>query len=390
MRAMRILMGLVALISASNGAVLALLADLQAEVGLSTSALGLVASAAFIAALVCQLSLARYADRGHARLMLAGGVLVAILSALTIAAATEGWHLVVARLGTGIGYGVLLPAARKITVTLYPDNVAERLGKLLGADIAGFVIGAPVAAVLVGLVGLRATFLIFGAATGLLFVPVIWLSIPPMAVAEGARARGVVRRLLKRPRLRGALALGAATFAAIGVFDTLWARYLKDLGGTTNFVAFTLLLFGIPMALLTGPFGKLADRRDPARLALFGVAASAPCLAAYGQVTGLVLPCVVALAHSLIDALNFPATQATVASECAPDEVASGQGLLSGVQVGVGGCVALAIAPIYDRWGADAAFGAGGMLMVFACALGWSQLRSRPERVTTIAELSAT
>lgn len=385
---MRILMGLVALLAASNGAVLALLADLQVQVGLSTSALGLVASASFIAALVCQLSLARYADRGHARLMLGGGVLVAIVSALIISVATEGWHLVVARLGTGTGYGILLPAARKITVTLYPDNVAERLGKLLGADIAGFVIGAPVAAVLVSLVGLRATFAIFALTTAVLFLPVARLQIPPMAIAEGARAHGVVMRLLKLRRLRGALALGAATFAAIGVFDTLWARYLKDLGGSTNFVAFTLLLFGLPMALLTGPLGKLADRRDPARLALFGVAASAPCLAAYGQVTGLVLPCVVALAHSLIDALNFPATQATVASECAPDEVAAGQGLLSGVQVGIGGCVALAIAPIYDRWGADAAFGVGGMLMVLGCVLGWSQLRARPERLPTIAELS--
>jgi predicted MFS family arabinose efflux permease len=387
---MRVLMVVAGLLAAGNGAVLALLADLQDETGLSTSGLGLVAGASFAAALVCQLALARYADRGRARQMLMGGAVLAAFSALAIALASEGWHLVVARLGTGLGYGLYLPAARKITVTLYPDNVAERLGRLLGADIAGFVAGAPVAAGLVTVVGLRATFLILAAGTLLLVLPLVRLTIPPLPLASAERSRGVVARLLLRPRLRGALALGAATFAAIGVFDTLWARYLKDLGGSTTFVAVTLLMFGIPMALLTGPFGRLADRRDPARLALFGVAASAPCLVAYGQVSGLTLPCVLALGHALLDALNFPATQATVAGECEPDEVAAGQGLLSGVQVGVGGLVALPIAPVYDRWGADVAFGAGGLLMVVGCLLAMSQLRARPAEPTAAFAVPAT
>ena len=69
--------------------------------------------------------------------------------------------------------------------------------------------------------------------------------------------------LLRTPGVRGGLAIGAGVYLTIGVFDTLWARFLSDLGASTGFVAVSLLLFGLPMVVATPMGGRLADRRGP-------------------------------------------------------------------------------------------------------------------------------
>ena len=67
MRGLRGLYVVVGLIMAGTGAVFVLLAELEHRYGLPTGSLGLIAGSAFAAALVTQLGLARYADRGYAR-----------------------------------------------------------------------------------------------------------------------------------------------------------------------------------------------------------------------------------------------------------------------------------------------------------------------------------
>src|SRR5680860_47494 len=55
------------------GAIFALLAELQDRYDLPTYGLGLIAGTAFLAGLGAQLGLARYADRGHTRMLLRSG-----------------------------------------------------------------------------------------------------------------------------------------------------------------------------------------------------------------------------------------------------------------------------------------------------------------------------
>ncbi|MEZ5234140.1 MAG: hypothetical protein R2749_15745 [Acidimicrobiales bacterium] len=53
--------------------------------------------------------------------------------------------------------------------------------------------------------------------------------------------------------------------------------------------------------------------------------------------------------------------------------MASGQGLLSSVQMSTAALSALLIAPIYDRYGAGASFGLAGVVMALALAAAWHQ-----------------
>ena len=74
MRGLRGLYLVVGLTMAGVGSVFALLAELEDRYGLPTASLGWIAGSAFVAALVTQLTLARYADRGYATLLLRAGV----------------------------------------------------------------------------------------------------------------------------------------------------------------------------------------------------------------------------------------------------------------------------------------------------------------------------
>jgi predicted MFS family arabinose efflux permease len=202
------------------------------------------------------------------------------------------------------------------------------------------------------------------------------------SVANARADRAVLRRLLGRPHLRAGLAMGAATFFAIGVFDTLWARYLTDLGSSARFIGVTLACFGLPMAALAGFGGRLADRHGSARIGVLAGMAAVPFMVSYGQLTSPILLTLVTTGHAVIDGLGMPAAQATVAAECDDHEVASGQGLLSSVQLTTAALSALLIAPVYDRFGAAASFGVAGLVMSLAVvtAIRQADLRGRRPR----------
>ena len=70
--------------------------------------------------------------------------------------------LVLARAIVGLSNGLFLPAARAIAASMSPDRVGERLGTLGGVELAGFVTGPVVGAVLVGPLGVRWPFLVCG------------------------------------------------------------------------------------------------------------------------------------------------------------------------------------------------------------------------------------
>ena len=67
------------------------------------------------------------------------------------------------------------------------------------------------------------------------------------------------------------------------MFDSLWARFLADLGATTGFVAVSLLLFGLPMVVGMPFGGRLADRVGPQRAGFTALLCGVPCIVAYGQ-----------------------------------------------------------------------------------------------------------
>ena len=126
---------------AGVSAVFALFAELEQAYGLSTTSIGWIAGSAFLAGLVAQLWLSRYADRGHAGRLLRAGVVAAAVGLLWFAASTEVWQFVAARSLLGAGVGMIIPPARRAIVLTAGTAPGERLGTFYASYLAGFVFG---------------------------------------------------------------------------------------------------------------------------------------------------------------------------------------------------------------------------------------------------------
>jgi MFS family permease len=354
------------------GAVFALLPDLQEAYDLPTAGLGLIGGASVLTAVTAQLTLARYADRGRTVRMLRWGIAAMIAGFGWMAVATELWQFVGARALTGLGGGLFVPACRRVIVARDPARAGELLGRTTAVEIAGFVLGPPLAVVLSNVIGLSAPF-VFAAVLLLAVSVFVWaIPEPPMV---STTVTGGVRALVALPAVRAALLIGATINLSVGAFEPIIAKQLRDLGTADTGVAITLSLFGLPYVFLTSFGGRLADRHGPQRVATIALIASVPAVAALGFAQTAAAIAIIGVIRSTIDTVSTPAGITAMARASPPDRVATGQGLYGAVSYSMSGVAAIASAPIYEAHGARTLWliVAGTMLLL----IGWSVRLSR-------------
>lgn len=368
---------------AGVSAVFALFAELEKRYALSTTSLGWIAGSAFLAALVAQLWLARYADRGYATLLLRAGVLAGAIGLLWFAVATEVWQFVAARAMLGAGVGMVIPPARRAIVVSADGDAGERLGTFYSAYLAGFVLGPPIAGVLTQLGDVRLPFAVFGGITVLTLFGAFRQPLPertePLPSTGGDKdQRRVLRRLLRDPRLIAALLVVVSFRYSIGVFEPLWAVHLDDLGASTTVITLSLTFFALPMLIVARPAGRLSDRFGPRLTSLVAAAMTVPMMATYGYSGMVWLIFAVAIPHGLMEAILSPGSQAAIAEASAEEDAASAQGLAeaAGSAAAAGG--AFTAPALFDAWGAGPAWAVAAVVM--GLLLGTSWLLDRPRR----------
>ncbi|MGB5760451.1 MAG: MFS transporter, partial [Acidimicrobiales bacterium] len=312
---------------AGVSAVFALFAELEKRYGLSTTSIGWIAGSAFLASLVAQLWLSRYADRGYAARLLKTGVVAAAIGLLWFAAATELWQFVAARALLGAGVGMIIPPARRAIVLTADGAPGERLGTFYASYLAGFVFGPPVAGLLTVVGDVRLPFAVFGLLILATLVSILRLELPEAsrtadivsAVGDDRPDRRVLRRLLVDRRIVAALLVVVSFRYSIGVFEPLWATHLDDLGASTTVVSLSLASFALPMLLVAKPAGRLSDRFGARRASLVAAIATVPMMATYGYAGIVWVIFAVAVPHGLMEAVLSPGSQAAIA-EAAPDD----------------------------------------------------------------------
>ncbi len=375
---------------AGVSAVFALLAELQKRYDLSTGSLGWIGGAAFVAALVTQLSLARYADRGHARLVLRLGVVGCAAGLLWFAAATELWQFVAARAVLGAGVGMLVPPARRAILLTADGNQGEKLGLFYASYLAGFVIGPPVAGAIAEVTDVRVPFAVLGLAVLATLVPVARLDLPeaergvPLAHTE----RRVLRRLIVDRRVVAAMLVIVSFRYSVGVFEPLWAHHLDHLGASTMVVTLSLTVFALPMLLVAKRAGALSDRYGPRFTSVLAAFATVPLMACYGWVTSIPVLFLLVLPHGLGEAVESPGTQAALADAAPKSDAAAAQGLGEAAGSAAAAIGAFTSAPLYAWAGPGAAWLTAGAVM--AALLTASTLLDRPVRLTAPARSAVT
>ncbi len=332
------------------GAIFALLPVFQDALQFGDVWLGGVTAASFIAGFIAQAGLSRYADRGYGHHLLLGGVVAAAIGCVGVAVADSVAVLLGARVLLGLGEGAFLPAARRVVILKNPDNVGVALGRMGSAAMVGFLSGPPLAAFVAAQAGLRAPFWVIAVLLATSLPVIARFEIPATDHAIHATP---TRALLAIRGVRAGMLLGAGLFVAIGVYDSLWAKFLQEEhGASTQFVGWSLLLFAVPIVIMSPRMGKVCDRLGPVRVGSLSILYSVPFIAAYGFLPNKWFIASLAIFHSFSEAAVTPSSQSAVARSSPPALVAAGQGLLDGFGLLVAAASALLFAPIYSVFGA--------------------------------------
>ena len=381
---------------AGVSAVFALFAELEKRYGLSTTSIGWIAGSAFLASLVAQLWLSRYADRGYAARLLKTGVVAAAIGLLWFAAATELWQFVAARALLGAGVGMIIPPARRAIVLTADGAPGERLGTFYASYLAGFVFGPPVAGLLTVVGDVRLPFAVFGLLILATLVSILRLELPEAsrtadivsAVGDDRPDRRVLRRLLVDRRIVAALLVVVSFRYSIGVFEPLWATHLDDLGASTTVVSLSLASFALPMLLVAKPAGRLSDRFGARRASLVAAIATVPMMATYGYAGIVWVIFAVAVPHGLMEAVLSPGSQAAIAEAAPDDDAASAQGLAEAAGSAAAAIGAFTAPALFDRLGPGPAWLLAAAVMLALLTSSWL-LDPPPAMATTRRSIGA-
>ncbi len=243
-----------------------LLQPIKEEFQVSDATMGLLTGLAFMVVhSVLGIPIARWADRGSRRTILAIGV--AVWSALTAASglARHFAVLLVCRMGVGIGEATSSPTSHSMISDYFPEN---RRATALAVYAMGVYVGIMFGYMAAGWVGehfgWRTTFLIVGT-PGLLLALLVWRTVdePARSTTVDEHPLGDVIRTLFASRAYVYL-LGAASFHALAAYCMAhWAPtfLLRVHGMTLSEVGFWLgLITGSAGAVGALVGGMLSDR----------------------------------------------------------------------------------------------------------------------------------
>ncbi|MFK7914721.1 MAG: spinster family MFS transporter [Pseudomonadales bacterium] len=250
-----------------------LLEPIKLELGLSDTQLGLLTGFAFaLFYAVLGIPIARYADRSNRRNLIA--LALTIWSGMTALSglANNFWHMLIARIGVGVGEAGCSPPAHSMIADYYP---AHRRATALGIYSLGIPFGILFGFIAGGWMneffGWRVAFFVVGI-PGLLLALVVRLTLrePPRGMAEGKKlddtdqpsVKETFAALWRKPAFRH-LSIGGGLTAFVGYGVTTWfpSFLVRSYGMETGEIGTYLgLILGIPGGIGIVLGGYLADR----------------------------------------------------------------------------------------------------------------------------------
>ena len=362
------LYALTAVLMVGYGAIFSLLAEIRNTFGFSATGVGFIGAAAFISGFIAQLGLSRYADLGYGSLMMKAGLLFCIAATAWMVFADSLPEWIASRGALGFGAGMVRPAIKRLVFIDNPANAGYALGVLAAYETAGFLIGPVIAAFVNTWFGLSETFVLLTILLIIVFPLVVGVHVPAAKTPPG---KAILLELIKLPAMQSCLAMGAAFWITMGVFEVIWAIFLSDLGATQIFIGLSMSLFGLPMVFISPRAGSLAQRRGPLRVAILSIGVAILCMFSYGFIDNIWVICIPLCIHAIADAFTMPATQFAVARASGEDAIASGQGLFGAIGMLIAAVTASAGGWLYDLSGASGLWWISASAMIVLLLIAW-------------------
>ncbi|MCU1361163.1 MAG: major facilitator superfamily 1, partial [Ilumatobacteraceae bacterium] len=335
---------------------------LQDRAHISTSQLGLIATAGFVAALVAQIVIAPHADRGRERLVINGAIITMALSTLMYAFGDSIAWFIAGRIGAGLAYGAFTPAAIGLIVRHFPEGQGRRIGRLQSLELAGMAIGPLLAVIGKVSIGVVPTLMVAAVLTLVVGSPALLtrLSVAPAAhwgEAEPAHASFFSGfGLLRHRSVMAAACIIAAFYIPMGAYDALFPRFLTDIGSSDWTLGLALTAFAVPSVFLASWAGRQVDKLGPFRAAARGGVANIAVVLSYGVVRIPMVIVVIGLFESGGQTLIGAAGAAAMGWAVPGRRAATAQGLGEATGTIAAALVAFVAAPLYAFGGPTALF----------------------------------
>ncbi|MEI8068857.1 MAG: MFS transporter [Actinomycetota bacterium] len=363
---LQIAMGVLA---AGYGVMFTMLDDWRTAYGIQETGLSMIIAVGFFTSFVAQLTIAPFADRGHARKLMTVGMAANAIGALLMAFGASLPAFLLGRFIMGVGAGIAIPAIKRIVIVSDPENMGGNLGRGVSIEVGGFAIGPVIAALTVDSINLAAPFILIAVLIAITGVIIARLSITETAIEDRTDERFAID-LLKNRAVLGSILVGLALFVMIGVYDSLWVIIMDDLKAPHWVGNAGVALFGLPWIFFGALGGRIAQKHGPLRVSAFGLALGSLYMTSYGFMTMPYFMLGVGLTQSMVDSLTVTGIGVAVAQATPPERQAGASGLLGGMQTLTGGIAAMFAGTMYEHFGQKFAFTATGVAMAILVALG--------------------
>ncbi len=356
-------------LASGYGVMFTMLDDWRAEFGIQETGLSMIIAVGFFTSFIAQLTIAPYADRGHARKLMTVGMAANAAGALIMAFGSSLPLFLLGRFVMGVGAGIAIPAIKRIVIVSDPENMGGNLGRGVSIEVGGFAIGPVIAALTVDSINLAAPFILIAVLITIAGAIIARLNITETAVEDRTEERFAID-LLKNRAVLGSILVGVALYVMIGVYDSLWVIMMDDLKAPHWIGNAGVALFGLPWIFFGALGGRIAQKHGPLRVSAFGLALGALYMTSYGFMTMPYLMLSVGLTQSILDSLTVTGIGVAVAQATPPERQAGASGLLGGMQTLMGGIAAMSAGTMYEHFGQKFAFTATGVAMAILVSLG--------------------
>ena len=356
-------------LASGYGVMFTMLDDWRAEFGIQETGLSMIIAVGFFTSFIAQLTIAPYADRGHARKLMTVGMAANAAGALIMAFGSSLPLFLLGRFVMGVGAGIAIPAIKRIVIVSDPENMGGNLGRGVSIEVGGFAIGPVIAALTVDSINLAAPFILIAALITVAGFIISRLNITETAVEDRTEEQFAID-LLKNRAVLGSILVGIALYVMIGVYDSLWVIMMDDLKAPHWVGNAGVALFGLPWIFFGALGGRIAQKHGPLRVSAFGLALGSLYMTSYGFMTMPYLMLGVGLTQSMLDSLTVTGIGVAVAQATPPERQAGASGLLGGMQTLMGGLAAMSAGTMYEHFGQKFAFTATGVAMAILVSVG--------------------
>ena len=308
-----------------------LLVDIAAEFDVSVAVAGQVGTATFAAWAISVVSVGPLSDSLGRRSVALVGLSLLAVGVLASAFAPNLETLMVTRVVTGLGGGMIPPNGMAAVVDVVPhERLARAVGTLISFTTLSAVIGVPAVALMADVGSWRLPFLVIGfLLTACIALNWFWFPKNEATKPRTFTFFSRYRDLLALPVLRAILAANLAQrIAYMAIFSYLATYLIDDYGVSVSAVAIPLAVVGIGGVVGSYIGGTVATRPD--RMSLIAASAMGGGVAA-ATLFSVDLPvwAVVAIATVSIALLSLPWTvMIAVCTEISGNSRATGVGLI--------------------------------------------------------------